>query len=183
MSDQRILNEGHPFQSFGTGRALHRAENHPPVPEDVEGTTDVIQSVYPWTPVSGKSGQHGYEGPIFHPSEFVGGGLLDWIKAHPAVYVTVAVSDPADPEELVGWMLLQWKQSPTPIDRGDVCSAHPWTEAQTLLTSDYGKVDYDSDDGTTVCTVKVVRSPLTNEYIINVTPHGADDVTVKIERN
>lgn len=183
MNDQAILDSNLPFTVAPGGKGLQRAETYPPVPEHIEKGISMIQQVYPWLPVSGKSGQHGYDGPVFHPSEFVGGGLLDWIKANPATYVTVYVSDPDDPEELVGWMLLQWKQSPTPIDRGDVCSAHPWTEAQTLLTSDYGKVDYDSDDGTTVCTVKVVRSPLTNEYIINVTPHGADDVTVKIERN
>lgn len=32
-----------------------------------------------WRAVSGFSGQHGYSGPIMHASEFIGGGMADYL--------------------------------------------------------------------------------------------------------
>lgn len=33
----------------------------------------------PWRAVSGHSGQHGYDDPIMHASEFIGGGMADYL--------------------------------------------------------------------------------------------------------
>lgn len=33
----------------------------------------------PWRAVSGHSNQHGYGGPIMHASEFIGGGMADYL--------------------------------------------------------------------------------------------------------
>jgi hypothetical protein len=44
-----------------------------------------------WSLLNGFSGQHGYPGPIMHPSEGLGGGLERHIRSHPGVYVVVEV--------------------------------------------------------------------------------------------
>lgn len=59
-----------------------------------------------WKLLNGFSGQHGYSGPIMHPSEVVGGGLERYIKSHPGRYVVVEVQgrdDETDCWESVGW--------------------------------------------------------------------------------
>ena len=53
-----------------------------------------------WTLLDGFSGQQGYSGPLMHQSEYVGGGLEDWILAHPGQYVTL-VNTYSDPENAV----------------------------------------------------------------------------------
>ena len=53
-----------------------------------------------WTLLDGFSGQQGYSGPLMHQSEYVGGGLEDWILAHPGQYVTL-INTYTDPEDEV----------------------------------------------------------------------------------
>lgn len=43
-----------------------------------------------WTLLAGHSGQHGYHGPIMHPSETLSGGLADAVLSTPGLYVVVA---------------------------------------------------------------------------------------------
>lgn len=56
-----------------------------------------------WTLMNGYSGQHGYSGPIMHPSEYVGGSLERDILAEPGYYVTVTVETTDDSDEPAGW--------------------------------------------------------------------------------
>jgi hypothetical protein len=44
-----------------------------------------------WELMRGYTGQYSYNGPIMHPSEFIGGGLARHILETPGVYVAVAV--------------------------------------------------------------------------------------------
>lgn len=53
-----------------------------------------------WTLITGRSGQYGYDGPTFHNSEYIGGGLADYILDFPGYYVAI-LSDhsPQTPED------------------------------------------------------------------------------------
>lgn len=55
-----------------------------------------------WTLLTGYTGQHGYHGPIMHPSEFIGGTLARDILAAPGLYVALVV-DTLDDDEPAGW--------------------------------------------------------------------------------
>lgn len=64
---------------------------------------------------TGYTGQYGYNGPIMHNSEFIGGGLERDILSTPGVYVAVVASwtpgEEDDPEEgiiLEGWAILRY---------------------------------------------------------------------------
>lgn len=56
-----------------------------------------------WRLLSGYTGQYGYNGPVMHPSEFIGGGLAKDILTEPGLYVALVVwaDDPND--EPAGW--------------------------------------------------------------------------------
>lgn len=51
-----------------------------------------------WELLDGFSGQHGYDGPVMHESEFIGGGLERYIRANAGLYVAVIVWGDAAPE-------------------------------------------------------------------------------------
>jgi hypothetical protein len=60
-----------------------------------------------WSLLSGFTGQYGYNGPIMHSSEFIGGRLADYILTVPGYYCNVVVdaypiSEDAESEN-VGW--------------------------------------------------------------------------------
>lgn len=57
----------------------------------------------------GYTGQYGYAGPVLHPSEQLAGGLARDMLEDPGVYVVCAVSDPEDPDALIGWCVLRWR--------------------------------------------------------------------------
>ena len=61
-----------------------------------------------WEALKGFTGQYSYNGPIMHPSEYVGGGLEKYIRATPGYYVVCIVTDPDESEDddLVGWVIL-----------------------------------------------------------------------------
>lgn len=53
---------------------------------------------YPqWELISGFSGQDSYAGPVMHNSEYLGGGMAEYVLENPGVYCLLAVS--WDPEE------------------------------------------------------------------------------------
>jgi len=57
-----------------------------------------------WKLLTGHTGQYGYNGPVMHPSETIGGGLARRILTSPGIYVTVVVTDGDDPDaDPVGW--------------------------------------------------------------------------------
>lgn len=56
-----------------------------------------------WELLTGWTGQYSYNGPIMHPSEYVGGRLAEHILSTPGLYVVVAVETLDDNEESAGW--------------------------------------------------------------------------------
>jgi hypothetical protein len=56
-----------------------------------------------WELLTGFTGQHGYNGPLMHPSEFVGGGLERYILANPGLYCVVVIETYDDSDEPAGW--------------------------------------------------------------------------------
>lgn len=66
-----------------------------------------------WEALSGFTGQHSYRGACMHASEFIGGGLEDYLLAHPGVYVVTSVEVLGEPdadenEEPAGWAILRY---------------------------------------------------------------------------
>lgn len=66
-----------------------------------------------WKLLTGFTGQYGYNGPVMHASEFIGGGLARYILKTPGIYVSVVVeSEDTDGEQQdtpIGW-LIAYKQ-------------------------------------------------------------------------
>ena len=62
-----------------------------------------------WEVLTGWTGQYGYNGPIMHESEFIGGKLADHIRETPGVYVRLAVEitppDEDSESESIGWIV------------------------------------------------------------------------------
>lgn len=56
-----------------------------------------------WELLTGWTGQYSYNGPIMHPSEYVGGRLAEHILSTPGLYAVVAVETLDDNEESAGW--------------------------------------------------------------------------------
>jgi hypothetical protein len=56
-----------------------------------------------WTLLAGWTGQSGYNGPVMHPSEFVGGQLEDHIRETPGLYVAVVID--TEDEKPAGWAI------------------------------------------------------------------------------
>lgn len=53
---------------------------------------DEVQGVdEPWELMRGYTGQYGYNGPVMHPSEFIGGRMAQDILTGPGYYVAVSV--------------------------------------------------------------------------------------------
>jgi hypothetical protein len=81
------------------------------VPDVVhDESADIVIDSDDWEAVThGMSGQYGYRGPVMHPSEFVGSGIIERIMySHDAGTVfgiTTVRSD--DSDELVGWVILR----------------------------------------------------------------------------
>lgn len=66
----------------------------------------------------GYTGQYGYNGPVMHASEFIGGALADDIVIRPGYYVVCEVSaypdgyvdgDDVVEYDTAGWTILRWK--------------------------------------------------------------------------
>jgi hypothetical protein len=66
-----------------------------------------------WTLMNGYTGQYGYNGPMLHASEHIGGGLARDILATPGLYVAlVDTPDSADDTEPEGWAVA-FRPAPT----------------------------------------------------------------------
>jgi hypothetical protein len=66
-----------------------------PEPIDGDGTLST-RAGEPWELVTGYSGQHGYAGPVMHPSEYIGGGMARDILARPGLWVALVVPGECD---------------------------------------------------------------------------------------
>lgn len=52
---------------------------------------DQFQIPEGWALMAGYSGQHGYNGPVMHPSEFISGGMERDILGNAGVYVSLVI--------------------------------------------------------------------------------------------
>lgn len=72
---------------------------------------------YPeWELISGFSGQDSYPGPVMHNSEYLGGGMAEYVLENPGVYVIMAVfwlpDDPeAERDYVEGWILARLREN------------------------------------------------------------------------
>ena len=66
--------------------------------EQEDGTWTMEDVEAPWTLLTGFSDQHGYDGPMMHASEYIGGGLARHILETPGFY-TAGVVDPLPLDE------------------------------------------------------------------------------------
>lgn len=60
---------------------------------------------------NGYTGQHGYNGPIMHDSEYIGGMLAEDILNEPGIYVAVVsayIDDSEDGITFEGWAVLRY---------------------------------------------------------------------------
>lgn len=68
-----------------------------------------------WELVSGFTGQHGYDGPVMHESEYMGGGIVQYTMDTPGIYAVQYVAAWSDYDfeeyEYVGWVLLRYGPS------------------------------------------------------------------------
>ena len=64
-----------------------------------------------WEALVGYTGQYSYNGPVMHPSEFIGGGLERDILDEPGTYVVVEVrDDDTERDDLIGWAVLRRRE-------------------------------------------------------------------------
>lgn len=61
-----------------------------------------------WELLTGYTGQYGYNGPVMHSSEYIGGRLARDILERPGIYVSVIVGL-LDDEEPAGWAVCRKK--------------------------------------------------------------------------
>lgn len=107
-----IAEFGCPFKVTATGEVITGVDlGHTDYfPESVmhEDNDDYSAELAPWEPVRGYTGQYGYNGPVMHPSEYLGGNMARDVLATPGLYVCITVEDGDDLEgDAVGWMLLR----------------------------------------------------------------------------
>lgn len=79
-----------------------------PCVELIGNTIDVDS--YSWAAITGYSSQHGYTGPIMHPSEQLTNFVLrDIVKRYGTAtrYAITEVIDSEDPDNLIGWIMLR----------------------------------------------------------------------------
>lgn len=65
----------------------------------VEGTdvwTEDRSQLGEWTLLSGHTGQYGYNGPVMHASEVIGGSIAQAILTHPGYYAALVVEAPCN---------------------------------------------------------------------------------------
>jgi hypothetical protein len=60
-----------------------------------------------WDLLTGYSNQQGYNGPVLHTSEVIGGGLARDILATPGIYAVASVDDVEDDGYPIGWVVLR----------------------------------------------------------------------------
>ena len=85
---------------------MPRSGYYAPDSIEYEESNDYTEQASPWEPVTGKTGQYGYDGPVMHESEVFAGSLEQWCREHAGVYTLTTVDD-VETGEPFGWMLLR----------------------------------------------------------------------------
>lgn len=105
-----------PVEVKDNGRVLPRHDLYAPDLLDEQISSDEWEFFS-----TGYTGQYGYNGPIMHNSEFIGGRLETDILSNPGIYVVVAAywsPDETEPpyadnaeSEIEGWAVLKMRES------------------------------------------------------------------------
>lgn len=110
---------GHVIRVHEDGTVSDPADVHGPeivyLQLDADGQSlddDFIDVPDGWTPMRGYTGQYGYNGPVMHSSEFIGGRMERDILSEPAFYVAVVVDglpaeDSSDEDMNIGWAVFR----------------------------------------------------------------------------
>lgn len=69
----------------------------------------------------------------------------------------------------------------TPYDTGEIAEPVIWPSRSRSTTEDFGKVDFDDDEGATVVTIQVARDD-TGRYAVHVEPLR-EDIKVVVHNN
>lgn len=74
-----------------------------------DDTADITIHGTGWTALTGFTGQMGYRGAVMHSSEYIGGGLEEYILSNPGIYAVTEVMDDdlEQPEPPIGWVVLR----------------------------------------------------------------------------
>ena len=96
--------------SDGGGTLTYSPEPTPCLMHDPEHDVLVDGTPYKeqtdWQVLTGYTGQYGYNGPVMHESEYLGGRLLEDIKSNRGHYVCLVVDDMDDLDSPAGWAVL-----------------------------------------------------------------------------
>jgi hypothetical protein len=108
-----IMSFDHVVQSDGNGNITDVPLVWAPEVIDSEGTLSQHPDHDGWHVLNGWSGQSFYAGPVMHPSEYIGGGLADFIYSTEGQYVALVVYDISDTDDsdtdgkydAIGWVI------------------------------------------------------------------------------
>lgn len=129
-----VMEFDHIIQVDSDGNAydaqLSQAPVYAPSAED-DPEHDVLLDGEPWKDskwslMTGYTGQYGYNGPVMHASEFIGGSMAEFILSNPGLYVAIVVEAPCDYD---GLTLCE-------LDTGCDCEAAGWAVAYILDDSE-----------------------------------------------
>ncbi|QNJ57168.1 hypothetical protein L3Y21_gp098 [Gordonia phage Rabbitrun] len=109
-----VMEFGHPITVLPDGRVFDASRFGVDAPESAyDGSDDEHEFVHVegweeqgWELLRNWTGQYGYNGPVMHPSEFIGGRLAAHILTNPGHYVAIVVNgDDPDDDEPTGWAI------------------------------------------------------------------------------
>lgn len=136
-----VMEFDHVIESHGDGTVTWRSDLHAPEVYDENIEEDghdrhgrrrwKFTGSDEWELLYNYTGQYSYNGPVMHPSEFIGGGIAHDIIETPGVYVVVVVRT-LEPEEGCEFCENEGANEghPTPCDQHDIVG---WAVAKRLL--------------------------------------------------
>lgn len=127
-----VMQDSHPIRVHKDGSVSEPRDIFAPELPTIDDGDDMLDHAardHGWELLRGWTGQYGYNGPVMHPSEYVGGKLARHILETPGYYVAVAVDDSPDDPGHGGWV---------------VAYREPMSEAETFFY-DHGGYYYDTD--------------------------------------
>lgn len=69
----------------------------------------------------------------------------------------------------------------TPYDTGAVLEPKPWMSVRTTPVENYGKVDFENDEGGTDLTIRATRNPDNSRLQVEILCHTGEEVEVNVE--
>lgn len=105
----------HPLEVFENGTVAYVREYAPELCMEVDADDQSVHfddsdlhaqaEVSGWELLTGYTGQYGYNGPVMHASEYIGGRLAEDILTEPGIYAAVVVETDDDSDDAAGWAI------------------------------------------------------------------------------